>query len=255
MASPAMGARATFVGTYDGFCRRSTAFRNGAAKGSRSFIRYPGGNHHVGGFYEHSGSGTVLFLLSLALWLGLTTAFSTMMRSAFSYSCVLAGYTVAIIALPALSNPLGVFDQAVARCTEISLGIMCATLVSALLWPSRVEVALTNQAREASKYGVQAAQASLVGGDTARNDLLELLSRIIAVDAQREHAWFEGHSGRQRARAIGALVQSLLMMLRLCRSVRRQWQQLDDVQAHAWHPGWKRSGRLCRPLTKQRLKH
>ena len=177
-----------------------------------------------------------LFLLSLALWLGLTTAVSTMLRSAFSYSCVLAGYTVAIIALPALSNPLGVFDQAVARCTEISLGIVCATLVSALLWPSKVEVALTQQAREASKRGIQAAQASLVGGDTARNDLLELLSRIIAVDAQREHAWFEGHSGRQRARAIGALVQSLLMMLRLCRSVRRQWKQLDDIQAHALAP-------------------
>jgi uncharacterized membrane protein YccC len=177
-----------------------------------------------------------LFLLSLALWLGLTTAVSTMLRSAFSYSFVLAGYTVAIIALPALGHPLGVFDQAVARCTEISLGIICATLVSALLWPSKVEVALTEQAREASKRAIQAAQAGLVGGDTARNDLLELLSRIIAVDAQREHAWFEGHSGRQRARAIGALVQSLLMMLRLCRSVRRQWQQLDDTQAHALTP-------------------
>lgn len=177
-----------------------------------------------------------LFLLTLALWLGLTTAVSTLLRSAFSYSCVLAGYTVAIIALPALSHPLDVFDQAVARCTEISLGIICATFVSALLWPSKVEVALADQARLANKRGVQAAQAGLVGGDTARHDLLELLSGIIAVDAQREHAWFEGHTGRQRARSIGTLVKSLLMMLRLCRSAHRQWQQLNDAQARTLAP-------------------
>jgi len=56
-----------------------------------------------------------LFLLALALWLGLCTASSTLLRSAWSYSFVLAGYTVAIIALPAIAHPLTVFDQAVAR--------------------------------------------------------------------------------------------------------------------------------------------
>lgn len=88
-----------------------------------------------------------LFLLALALWLALCTACSTLLRSAWAYSFVLAGYTVAIIALPAINHPLLVFDQAVARCTEISLGIICATLVSALLWPMRVEQQLSGQAR------------------------------------------------------------------------------------------------------------
>ncbi|WP_428835364.1 FUSC family protein [Pseudomonas peli] len=62
-----------------------------------------------------------------------------MLRSAWSYSFVLAGYTVAIIALPAINHPLSIFDQAVARCTEISLGIICATASSCLIWPLRVE--------------------------------------------------------------------------------------------------------------------
>ena len=97
-----------------------------------------------------------LFLLALALWLGLCTASSTLLRSAWSYSFVLAGYTVAIIALPAISHPLGIFDQAVARCTEISLGIICATASSALLWPLRVERQLADQARSAWHSGMQA---------------------------------------------------------------------------------------------------
>ena len=41
----------------------------------------------------------LLFVLAFALWLALCTASSTMLRSAWSYSFVLAGYTVAIIAL------------------------------------------------------------------------------------------------------------------------------------------------------------
>lgn len=46
-----------------------------------------------------------LFLLSLALWLALCTAASTQLRSAWAYAFVLAGYTAAIIALPAIDHP------------------------------------------------------------------------------------------------------------------------------------------------------
>ncbi|MCW8275463.1 FUSC family protein [Pseudomonas sp. PCH199] len=172
-----------------------------------------------------------LFLLALALWLGLCTASSTLLRSAWSYSFVLAGYTVAIIALPAITHPLTVFDQAVARCTEICLGIICATASSALLWPMRVEQQLSVQARAAWQSGMNAARATLAGDGQARKGLLEILGRIVAVDAQREHAWFEGRRGRQRARAISGLSQKLLMLLRIARSVRRQWKQLEPQEA------------------------
>jgi uncharacterized membrane protein YccC len=172
-----------------------------------------------------------LFLLALALWLGLCTASSTLLRSAWSYSFVLAGYTVAIIALPAINHPLTVFDQAVARCTEICLGIICATASSALLWPMRVERQLLDQARAAWQSGMNAARATLAGDGQARKGLLEILGRIVAVDAQREHAWFEGALGRQRARAISGLSQKLLMLLRIARSVRRQWKQLEPQES------------------------
>ncbi|MFK8332481.1 FUSC family protein [Pseudomonas sp. BJa5] len=177
-----------------------------------------------------------LFLLALALWLALCTACSTLLRSAWAYSFVLAGYTVAIIALPAVDHPLQVFDQAVARCTEICLGIVCATATSALLWPLRVEQQLGGQARQAWMNGLQAASATLTGEAQARKGLLEILGRIVAVDAQREHAWFEGPLGRQRARAIRGLSQKLLILLRIARSVRRQWQQLDETQARHLQP-------------------
>ncbi|RSC27043.1 FUSC family protein [Pseudomonas putida] len=172
-----------------------------------------------------------LFLLTLALWLALCTAASTQLRSAWAYAFVLAGYTAAIIALPAIDHPLQVFDQAVARCTEICLGIVCATATSALIWPMRVEQQLGGQARQAWQNGMQTASAMLGGEDEARQGLLDILGRIVAIDVQREHAWFEGSRGRQRARAIRGLSQKLMVLLRISRSVRRQWRQLDEQQA------------------------
>nr|NOY03950.1 FUSC family protein [Gammaproteobacteria bacterium] len=177
-----------------------------------------------------------LFLIALALWLALCTAASTQLRSAWAYAFVLAGYTAAIITLPAIDHPLQVFDQAVARCTEISLGICCATASSALLWPMRVEQQLGGQARQAWQNGLQAASAMLGGEDDARRGLLESLGRIVAIDSQREHAWFEGNRGRQRARAIRGLSQKLMVLLRISRSVRRQWRQLDEQQAEHLAP-------------------
>ena len=177
-----------------------------------------------------------LFLLVLATWLGICTAASTLLRSAWAYAFVLAGYTVVIIALPAIGTPLHVFDQAVARCTEISLGIVCATVVSALLWPQRVEQLLSQQARDAWLAGLQASIAALSGERQERQGLLGALGRIVAVDAQREHAWFEGSRGRQRAVALRMLSRDMLTQLRLARGVARQWRQLSPAEAEQVRP-------------------
>ncbi|WP_394559316.1 FUSC family protein [Aquipseudomonas alcaligenes] len=177
-----------------------------------------------------------LFLLVMALWLGLCTMASTLLRSAWAYAFVLSGYTVAIICLPIFGKPLTVFDEAVARCTEICLGILCSMVVSAVLWPQRVEQQLVGQARAAWLGGVQVAAAALQRQGAGPRGLLETLGRIVAVDAQREHAWFEGVRGRQRARGLRALTRELLGLLRLARGVARQWRQLDDTDAHALAP-------------------
>lgn len=177
-----------------------------------------------------------LFLISMALWLGLCTAVSTLLRSAWSYAFVLAGYTVAIICLPITDQPLLAFGEAVARCTEICLGILCSMVISAVLWPQRVERQLAQQARATWLSGCVAAVEALDGRSAAQRGLLDTLGRIVAVDAQREHAWFEGPLGRLRARALRAMSRELLSLLRLSRGVARQWQQLPEDEAHALAP-------------------
>ncbi|MBF3157547.1 fusaric acid resistance protein, partial [Pseudomonas aeruginosa] len=79
------------------------------------------------------GQASLPFLLLMALWLAFCTAGASLLHNHASYGFVLAGYTAAIVALPASADPATVFDQAVARCSEIGLGILCAALVSVLL--------------------------------------------------------------------------------------------------------------------------
>ncbi|HHW1710672.1 TPA: FUSC family protein, partial [Pseudomonas aeruginosa] len=95
------------------------------------------------------GQASLLFLLLMALWLAFCTAGASLLHNHASYGFVLAGYTAAIVALPASADPATVFDQAVARCSEIGLGILCAALVSVLLWPRRLERQLANQGKAA----------------------------------------------------------------------------------------------------------
>jgi uncharacterized membrane protein YccC len=60
------------------------------------------------------------------------------LRTANSYALMLAGYTLPLIALPVVDNPLNVWDVAEARTEEIFLGIAVAAVVGAMFWPRRL---------------------------------------------------------------------------------------------------------------------
>ncbi|WP_166363500.1 FUSC family protein [Pseudomonas akapageensis] len=174
------------------------------------------------------GQSPWLFLPCMALWLGFCTAGASLYRNNASYGFVLAGYTTAIVALPSTAAPLNIFDQAQARFFEITLGIVCASLVSTLLWPRRLERQLALQARGAWQSGMAAAASELLGVDQ-RQGLLDALGRIVSVDSQRDHAAFEGSSGRLRAQALQVMSRDLLSLLRVTRGVARLRLTLDQA--------------------------
>ncbi len=79
-----------------------------------------------------------LLVVVLALWTGILLFLSLHLRTANSYALMLAGYTMPMIALPVVDNPLGVFDVAVSRTEEIFLGIAVAAVVGSMFWPRRL---------------------------------------------------------------------------------------------------------------------
>ena len=67
-----------------------------------------------------------LFLLSLAIWIGICTFGAARNRNFRSYGFVLSGYTAALVGIPATAHPDGAFLSALTRVSEVSLGIACA---------------------------------------------------------------------------------------------------------------------------------
>jgi hypothetical protein len=98
----------------------------------------------------------MLLIIVVALWTGTLLFLSLHLRTANSYALMLAGYTMPMIALPVVDNPLAVFDIASSRTQEIFLGIICAAVVGAVFWPRRLAPVLSDSTgkwfREATAY-------------------------------------------------------------------------------------------------------
>jgi uncharacterized membrane protein YccC len=78
----------------------------------------------------------VLLSLAMALWVSVCLFVSLMDRTPRSYTFMLAGYTAALIGFPTVQTPDLIFNTAVTRVEEISLGILCATLLHSVVLPA-----------------------------------------------------------------------------------------------------------------------
>lgn len=79
-----------------------------------------------------------LLVLALALWSGGCAYIAALDRTPRSYVSLLAGYSAIIVAVPTVNATDTIFDVAIARVQEIGIGILCVSLVHALLFPKPI---------------------------------------------------------------------------------------------------------------------
>jgi len=115
-----------------------------------------------------------LLMAAVAVWVACLLYVALLHRTPRSYVFMLAAYTLPLIALPAVDNPAGVFDLAVARAEEISLGILCAAVVGAVVLPASVANVLRDKSRQ------WMADAGLWAGD--------MLSPAPGANVSRHHS-------------------------------------------------------------------
>jgi uncharacterized membrane protein YccC len=90
-----------------------------------------------------------LTTLAIILWVALCVFVSLLDRTPRSYTFVLAGYTAALIGFPSVLVPDTVFDTAVSRVEEITLGVVCAAIVHSLIFPKSAFLAFGEKLRSA----------------------------------------------------------------------------------------------------------
>src|SRR5262245_41462504 len=120
-----------------------------------------------------------LTTLAIILWVALCVFISLLDRTPRSYIFVLSGYTAALIGFPSVLAPGTVFDTALSRVEEITLGVVCAAIVHSLIFPKRVFSAFEDKLRSAMAQARRWLADGLIRQATPQD---EMERRRIAAD-------------------------------------------------------------------------
>src|SRR5262249_35811568 len=132
----------------------------------------------------------VLFLGALALWVGFCTFASQYARSFAAYGFVLSGYTAAIVGIPGALDAGNAFFVAVARVTEVCLGIIVTATISHLVLPMS-QAASLRHAIAAARDGLADHAVALLKGGAAASSLTKLLGEARTIKDLSASAVFE----------------------------------------------------------------
>lgn len=176
-----------------------------------------------------------LLSLALALWLGLCLFISLQDRTPRSYVFLLAGYTASIIGFPSVAAPGQIFQTSVLRVEEISLGILCGSLVHALVFPQSVAGRLLARVDAIVADVERWSRDALTG---APNERVLRERRRLALDVNELHQLsthlpFDTARFLPRVRTVRALQDQLSLLLPLASAVE---DRIVELQAHGGVP-------------------
>jgi uncharacterized membrane protein YccC len=174
-----------------------------------------------------------LLSLALALWVGGCLYISLLDRTPRSYVLMLAGYTAAVIAFPAVNDPGAIFDIALARVEEIVLGIVCTTLVHSLVLPQPFGPVLLDRldrtVRDAHDWIRDAVNAA---GDTrSAGERRKLAADITELRLMSTHLPFDTSQLRWTEKAVTALQERLAQFVPLVSGIEDRLAALRELGA------------------------
>ena len=172
-----------------------------------------------------------LLSLAIALWVGICLYLSLIDGTPRSYVFMLAGYTVALLGFPIVSMPQSAFDIVVSRVQEITLGIICASVVAMLVLPRSVASAVTAQADAwlagARRLGVDVLVGR--GSDQERDkERIRLAAAASEIDQLGQHLGYEAASSSNIVQGLRRLRQHMLSLLPLLGSIEDRKLALDS---------------------------
>jgi len=161
------------------------------------------------------GASPSPFVALLATWIGLCTYIASLLRNPEAYGAALAGYTAAIIAMPAFGHEHLAVELAVARCSEIMLGIVCAGIASRLILPQLARDAIIQRLTRSIIDLADYTHRAFTGGDKSKLEglLRKLVAETQALAEMRTYARLEAPSlathGHPVRRTIGHFLSAL----------------------------------------------
>lgn len=206
-------------------------------------------------------------LLSLALagWVGLCLYISLLDRTPRAYVFMLAGYSAALIGFPSAADPANVFATALARVEEITIGIVCATVVHSLIIPQSLGPVLLARVDRAIQ-DAQSWMADVIGNTTSEagsRARRTLAAEISEIRVTATHLPFDTSHLRWTGNLLHALQDRLTSMVPLLLAIEDRLAALQQVDAGRttlqWRTllddiaAWIQQGNAADPLQADRL--
>lgn len=175
-----------------------------------------------------------LLSVAIAAWVALCLYLSLLDRTPRSYVLMLAGYTLGIIGFPSVDAPGAIFDTAISRVEEITLGILCASIVSLAVFPQSalplISARLNGWIRSARAWVVDIFERRDLAFDT-QSERLRLASEAIALDALAISLRHEAAGIKGSDRFMALLRQHKLMFLPIASAISDRIQVLERAGA------------------------
>ena len=149
-----------------------------------------------------------LYILGMTAWVAACTAAAMRNRHFRWYGFVLAGYTAALIGIPLVMQPNGLFLAALGRGAEVAVGILCSGVVSAVIVPRQSGSVLDRTLR--TRYLNFTAFASAVLAGRLERGAFEgrfagLVDDVVGFEATRAFSSFEDPTMRSRSGLLSRL--------------------------------------------------
>ncbi|MHC3123754.1 FUSC family protein [Acinetobacter sp. GN11] len=193
-----------------------------------------------------------LFTVVLSLWVGFALYVSLLDRTPRSYAFMLAGYSTAMIVFNSITyiDQYNIFDIALARVIEISIGVISSAVVSATILPMHIGSAIKQRVIKTLK-DTENLFANLLKADPQQNNtqLLATITRdttdihALAVHLSYEKGELHGMTKplQEMLHQISMVVANLVALserikqLQELRFIETHSEKLQQLSAHVVH--------------------
>ena len=175
----------------------------------------------------------VLFSLSVSLWVACCLWLSLHDRTPKSYVFMLAGYSAAIMGFADVTTPLSITYTVISRIEEITVAIICSSLMHMLVFPVRMrnllENSVSNWFESAKSVCNELLTVGSKSGSPERDQILvQMANYPLAVEALITHCVYEGDSARKLIRLVGAQYQHLSYLIPTLTAIEKRLSLLAE---------------------------
>ncbi len=175
-----------------------------------------------------------IFSAVLATGVGFCLYISLLDRTPRSYVFMLAGYTTVIISFNIVYNidTASLFDMAVGRVLEISIGVICSAIVTATIFPMHIGPAVAARVGKTLKDTQQIFNQILIERDEKSNygQVLSHLTRDIAdIHVMAIHLNYEKSTLQGMTKPLQEMLNQISLLISNLVAMSERMKQLDQI--------------------------